>query len=146
MSMTPSERDLMRTLSIQNEGLRYSAYQDSLGFWTIGIGRLIDGRRGGRLSPDEVIYLYEHDLDDVLADLSTFSWFAPLSPVRQRAVCDLRFQLGPAGLRDFHQMIDALTWGNLPSAAQHLRHSKLGREQAPQRTAQTAQMLETGIA
>lgn len=29
------------------------AYQDSLGYWTIGVGFLIDGRKGGRL-PDAV--------------------------------------------------------------------------------------------
>lgn len=30
------------------EGVRYKAYKDHLGYWTNGVGRLIDPRRSGR--------------------------------------------------------------------------------------------------
>jgi lysozyme len=36
-----------------DEGLRLMPYQDHLGFWTVGVGRLIDPRRGGGLSAGE---------------------------------------------------------------------------------------------
>ncbi len=37
-----------------HEGRRLHAYRDSLGFWTIGIGRLIDARKGAKL-PDHIL-------------------------------------------------------------------------------------------
>ena len=36
-----------------DEGLRLMPYQDHLGFWTVGVGRLIDPRRGGGLTQAE---------------------------------------------------------------------------------------------
>ena len=44
------------------EGRKRSAYQDHLGYWTIGVGRLIDRRKGGGLSPDEIDYLLTNDI------------------------------------------------------------------------------------
>lgn len=40
-----------------DEGNRPLPYMDSLGFWTVGIGRMIDSRKGGGLSPDEIDFL-----------------------------------------------------------------------------------------
>ena len=37
---------LIRSLLKRDEGVKLSAYQDSESFWTIGIGRLIDARKG----------------------------------------------------------------------------------------------------
>ena len=39
----------------REEGSRPHAYQDHLGFWTIGVGRLIDVRKGGGLSPERAM-------------------------------------------------------------------------------------------
>ena len=44
-------------LLIAEEGEKLSAYQDSMGFWTIGVGRLIDARKGGGISQEESRYL-----------------------------------------------------------------------------------------
>ncbi len=49
-----------------DEGVRESAYTDSLGYLTIGVGRLIDARVGGKLWPDEIDYLSTQD--DVIID------------------------------------------------------------------------------
>ncbi|TXC73977.1 hypothetical protein FSZ31_04445 [Sphingorhabdus soli] len=37
----------------REEGVRHEAYKDHLGYWTIGVGRLIDERKGGRITPAE---------------------------------------------------------------------------------------------
>lgn len=49
---------IWRTLET-DEGRVPHAYQDHLGYWTIGVGHLIDKRKGGGLTPDEVDYLLE---------------------------------------------------------------------------------------
>lgn len=46
----PVSDELRTKLTAQlrrDEGEKLYAYQDTLGYWTIGIGRLIDRRRGG---------------------------------------------------------------------------------------------------
>lgn len=41
----------------RDEGRSSTVYQDSLGYWTIGIGKLVDERKGGGLSADEIDYI-----------------------------------------------------------------------------------------
>ena len=49
----------------RDEGTKATAYQDHLGFWTIGVGRLIDSRKpGAGLRPDEIDYLLRNDIND----------------------------------------------------------------------------------
>ena len=38
----------------EHEGVVKHAYQDSRGYWTIGVGRLIDEKLKGGLSDDEI--------------------------------------------------------------------------------------------
>lgn len=47
----------------RDEGEVLSAYQDHLGYWTIGVGRLIDKRKGGGLTSEESDYLLGNDID-----------------------------------------------------------------------------------
>ena len=53
----------------KEEGVIPHAYQDHLGFWTIGVGRLIDKRKGGGLSADEIDYLLSNDINRFVAGL-----------------------------------------------------------------------------
>lgn len=50
-----------------DEGYRKSAYQDHLGFWTIGIGTLIDERKGAGITVDEAKYLLRNRLATFLS-------------------------------------------------------------------------------
>lgn len=45
----------------KEEGVRARAYRDHLGYWTTGVGRLIDPRRGGRITPSEEAKLIAND-------------------------------------------------------------------------------------
>ena len=77
--MINSIRDLLRL----HEGVRRSAYQDSLGYWTIGVGHLIDARKGGEL-PDTIINdLLSYDIDAHQHDIErALPWVKDLSFVR----------------------------------------------------------------
>jgi len=100
----------IRDLLIKHEGVKKSAYQDHLGFWTIGCGRLIDERRGGGLSEQEIFYLLNNDIDKCVKDLSEniFQMEFDLFPKDIKAVLvSMRFQMGPGGFRGFKKMIQA---------------------------------------
>lgn len=143
--MTSAEREAVRQQLISHEGLKLAAYQDHLGFWTIGVGRLIDGRKGGGISPIEAGLLLDNDINRCLDDLSTFAWFSGLNAVRQRALIDMRFQLGSGGFRGFTKMLAALQAGDVTLAAVCARQSKWAT-QTPQRAATVTAQLETGEA
>ena len=56
-------RDIAREQLRFDEDEVLHAYQDHLGYWTIGVGRMIDKRLGGGLTKEESAYLLENDLD-----------------------------------------------------------------------------------
>jgi lysozyme len=119
------DREALRAQLIRHEGLRLSAYQDSLGYWTIGVGRLIDARMGGGLSNAEAMLLLDHDIDECVTDLTArFPWYEALDDVRQRAVTDLRFNLGAQGLNGFKQFLAAMGRADYEVAAVSLVRSK----------------------
>ena len=144
--MTPEDREALRAQLVEHEGLKLSAYFDHLGFWTIGVGRLIDARRGGGITKSEAMILLDNDIDLCVADLSVAPWWAGLDAVRQRAVIDMRFQLGATGFRKFTKMLAALDAGDPVEAARLARLSKWAREDTPARAARVTAMLETGDA
>lgn len=142
--MTSADREAVRQQLITHEGLKLAAYPDHLGFLTIGVGRLIDSRKGGGISPIEAGLLLDNDINRCLEDLASFPWFATLNPVRQRAVIDMRFQLGSRGLRGFTQMLAALQAGDCALAAVCARQSKWAT-QTPERAATVTAQIETGL-
>lgn len=137
---------------VHDEDLRLHAYDDATGKElkpgdtlkgnvTIGVGRNLTGKG---VSSVEAMYLSEHDVAEVINDLQTFSWWPRLNGVRQRALANMRFNLGPQRFREFNGALAALAVGNYSMAASHIRSSKAGRELGS-RYQRIADMVETGL-
>ncbi len=106
-----NKAELLREL-VRDEDLKLHAYPDSEGFWTIGIGRLIDKRRGGKITKEEALYLAGHDIDDVEADLDrALPWWRKMSERRQRALANMCFNLGLPRLLEFKKTLVHLEAG-----------------------------------
>ena len=75
-----------------HEGRRSKPYLDSVGKWTVGVGRNLSDKG---LSDDEIDYLLANDLRECRADLASFPWFAGLDDVRRNVLIDMRLNLGP---------------------------------------------------
>jgi lysozyme len=137
-----SDRQRLIDQLIRDEGLRLKPYMDS-------VGTDDDRRRAQPLSDcgisnREAMDLLEHDVDAAIIDLArNFAWFEPLDPVRQRAVTNMRFQLGPTRFRGFKRMIRALSDGDYPMAASSARQS-VWYAQSKQRAVRIVHMLLTG--
>jgi lysozyme len=138
----------MMTLTEQlrrDEGVKASAYQDHLGYWTIGVGRLIDERKGGGLRPDEIDYLLANDIKDREQALSAaLPWFKDLDPVRQGVLLNMAFQLGTAGLLAFKQTLRLVSEGNYSDAALQMVQSKWA-SQTPERATRLAKQMKDGV-
>jgi lysozyme len=126
-----------------DEGRRNTLYKDSRGYWTIGIGRLIDPAMGARLSDDEVDYLFANDLKRMNGYCCVYHWYTSLDDVRQAAVLNMMFNLGPARFSGFHRFIDAMAIGNWAAAHDELLDSEAGRD-LPGRYGRLAKMIVTG--
>lgn len=135
----------MRKHLIFEEGNKPAAYQDHLGYWTIGVGRLIDARKGGGLSPDEVDYLLRNDIVKRVDQIKDWpAWQAVKdNPARATALLSMAFQMGVAGLAGFKNSLALVTAGRWNDAAASFMQSKWA-QQTPARAKRVTQMIATG--
>lgn len=118
-------RKRLKSQLIYDEGVRSSAYKDSEGYLTIGVGRLIDENKGGKLSADEIEYLLDNDIDKVINQtIREFAWYDDLSEIRQEVLLNMIFNLGLGGVKKFKNMITALKRHDWEDAAREMLDSK----------------------
>ena len=129
----------------RDEGERLSAYQDHLGFWTIGIGRMIDSRRGGGIDSDEATMLLRNDIARIRVELlQRLPWFVHLDSVRQGVLMNMTFQLGINGLMAFQQMLAKVQGNDYAAAADQMLQSKWAT-QTPERANRLAKQMRDGV-
>jgi len=129
---------------IAHEGKRKSVYQDSLGYWTIGIGRLCDKRKNAGLSEAEMLYLLNNDIAESRAELEKFSWFTQLDEVRKEVLIELHFNMGLENLLEFKHMLNYLDQGYYLNASSQLLKSLWAEEVGHFRAMDLAQRLISG--
>lgn len=128
----------------RDEGVVPFAYQDHLGYWTIGVGRLIDKRKGGGLSDEEIDFLLSNDIDRFEKQvIDALPWYSRLDDVRQRVLVNMAFNLGIAGLLGFKNTLAMIERGDYAGAAKGMLNSKWAT-QVGERAKRLATMMETG--
>lgn len=130
----------------RDEGERACAYQDHLGFLTIGVGRLIDPRKpGAGLRPAEIRFLLDNDIADRVGALTrALPWFPQLDDARQGVLINMAFQLGTAGLLAFKTTLGYVRVGHYDDAAKAMLQSKWAG-QTPARAQRLAEQMRTGV-
>lgn len=133
----------MRAQLRVDEGLVEHAYLDSEGYWTIGVGRLIDKRRGGRLRPDEIALMLDNDIADAERDARVlFPAFDTLSANRRAVLVNFCFNLGRERAAGFHQFRAAVADGDFERAADAMLDSKWAGQVGPRAQRLAKQMRE----
>jgi lysozyme len=129
----------------RDEGEVLTGYQDHLGFLTIGVGRLIDKRKGGGITPEESAYLLDNDIDKREADLLRRApWMALLDPVRFGVMMNMAFQMGVDGLLGFKNTLAMVRDGDYATAAEGMLQS-LWAEQTPERAKRLSDQMRSGV-
>jgi len=134
---------MIKDMLIRDEGNVSWAYQDSEGYWTIGVGRLIDKRKGGGLSEDEIMYLLENDIKRSTAEAEKFTWFYDLNAPRQAVIISMLFNMGLPTFKQFKRMIMAIEKGDFWQASHEMMDSKWADQVGP-RADRLSTMMETG--
>lgn len=128
-----------------HEGRVPHAYQDSLGYWTIGIGHLIDKAKGGGLPEHIIDALFAYDLEKHAQELFAHEpWIAQLDEVRKAVLVDMAFNLGVAGLRTFVRTLTAVKEGRYNEAAALMLKSKWAT-QVGKRAQRLSWMMSKGV-
>lgn len=170
VGMTPFDRAIESHLRVE-EGDKARAYKDHLGFWTIGIGRLIDPRKGGRVTAEENAILLANDpsrkggsiMDWTLTpaersmllknDVKRFTEAMADWPAWKRvqgdiprmvAMTSMCFQMGEKGFGAFVNTLRMIAEGRFASAADNMLLSKWATEDTPARAKRVAAMMRTG--
>lgn len=129
----------------RDEGEILSAYQDSLGYWTIGIGVLIDKRKGGGITPEESEFLFLNRLKLKMTELDQrIPWWRDLDEPRQGVLINMAYQLGVEGLLGFTNTLKMIQSGDYYGAARGMLLSKWSA-QTPQRAARLSNQMREGV-
>lgn len=117
-------------------------YLDSEGYQTIGIGRLVDKRKGGGITREEALYLLRNDIDRKSAELDAkLPWWRHESTIRQWAMLSMAFNLGVNGLLGFKKMLTAWKGKDYAEAKRQALDSKWAT-QVKSRAHRIAHMIE----
>lgn len=99
----------------RDEGVRQKPYRDSVGIWTVGVGRNLDAVL---FSDDEIELMLTNDINRALAAChSLFPKFDELPQDKQDALANMAFNLGRHRLSEFKNMIAAVNRNDWSGAA-----------------------------
>ncbi|GGX43073.1 glycoside hydrolase family protein [Undibacterium squillarum] len=132
--------ELAKQLRI-DEGVRSRMYKDSVGKWTVGVGRNIEDNG---LRDNEIELMLQNDIADVEKQLDrALPWWRSLSDVRQQALANMCFNLGIAKLLTFKTTLSHLQAGRYSQAADSALAS-LWAVQVGQRAQRIAEQIRKG--
>ena len=127
---------------IAHEGLRLDIYKDSVGIWTIGVGRNLE--HVGLRSEAEAKFLLRSDLVAIRAELErAIPWLSDRSEARQHVLMDMAFNLGVSGLMKFEKTLRHVANGNYAAASVEMLRSRWSR-QVHQRSVTLSEMMARG--
>jgi len=129
----------------RDEGCVLHAYQDHLGYWTLGIGTLIDKRKGGGITREEALFLLKNRISKIEFDLvQNLPWVSQIDRVRYYALVNMAFNMGIKGLLGFKRTLAAVKRGDWEEAAIGIMNS-LYATQVPERAERMAKQMITGM-
>lgn len=135
--------EFKHTLEVDEGKVPY-AYQDSEGYWTIGVGFLIDKRLGGGLRDDEINYILNNRVEEALVTAQRLvKNFDSLTDNRKVVILSLAYNLGYTKLAKFVNTLKAVNEGRWEDAANGLYNS-LWYVQVKDRGKRLVEMMRKG--
>lgn len=128
----------------RDEGLRLTAYKDTVGVWTVGYGHAHVAPNTAWSAAQAEAALRD-DVRDVFADLDEhLPWWRSLDDLRQDVLANMAFNLGIASLLGFHNTLAAIEAHQWEKAAAGLLASKWAK-QVKGRAIRLAEQMRTGV-
>jgi lysozyme len=126
---------------VDREGLRTTAYQDSVGVWTIGVGHTSSAGppevyAGLTITEVEAMEIFDRDnnyFEDIVTELVT----VPLQPHEYDALVSFVFNIGETAFRD-STLLEKLNAGDKEGALEQFKQWKKPPEIIPRRRGEYA--------
>lgn len=129
---------------IQEEGLRLTAYQDTLGNWTCGVGHLMKSDCG-TVSLRQVGEWLAEDIQIARDEcMKRIECWTTLNEARQYVLISMMFNLGSNRFMGFKKMLLALNNGAYAVAAAEMLDSRWAH-QVKGRATKLAGIMKTGV-
>lgn len=129
---------------IRDEGNVPHAYKDSLGYLTIGVGFLIDKKKGGRLPNEVCEHWLNYEIREKRSELiASLPWFTKLDDARQGVLLNMAFNLGTTGLLNFKETLALVESGKYSDAAKEMLNSRWAN-QVGKRADRLSRQMQTG--
>ena len=125
----------------RHEGVELKPYQDTVGKWTIGVGRNLDDIG---ISEEEAEMLLHNDIKEASRQLlAMLPWTKDLDEVRFSALVNFVFNVGIGTTLKFVNAMGQLKLGNYDTAANEMLKSKWAI-QVGQRAIDVSEQIRTG--
>jgi lysozyme len=139
--------NLAQELIAKWEGLRLTAYKDTLDKWTIGFGHLLLPQdkdwTGYTITQDQADAYLASDMHSAVDIANTFPYFSSMNEVRQAALISMAYQLGTKPLH-WPMFMASLGIEDYAGAAAAGLDSLWARE-TPTRANEEMAMLKSGV-
>lgn len=138
--------DLAQKLIEESEGVRLTAYRDSLGKFTVGVGHLLDASKdwtGYTITQEQCDSLLQADMGASRSYASAFPHYVEMNEVRQAVCVSMAFQLGSKPLHwpNFMASLKSKDY----TGAKDAGLDSLWAQQTPKRATREMDMLESGV-
>ena len=125
----------------RHEGVELKPYKDTVGKWTIGVGRNLDDIG---ISEQEAEMLLLNDIREAERQLTTaMPWTQELDEVRFSALLNFVFNVGIGTASKFVNAMEALRQRNYDMAADEMLNSRWS-EQVGKRSLEVTEQIRTG--
>ena len=125
-----------------DEGERLTAYKDSLGNVTVGVGhKVIDNDKiklGDQITQERSNQLFDSDYEQASEHAQSYGYSGPEA---NNILTNMVFQMGKKGVDGFTGMHKALKEGNYSKAADEMLDSKWAKEQTQERAQRLADRM-----
>ena len=143
--------DKLKSELTLEEGDRLTAYRDTEGILTVGIGHNcisspVNGVNapGDTITADQEQALFVSDCDDAIKELDEhLPWWSQLDDVRQNVLLDMCFNMGIRTLLTFNHTLDFIEAGDWPNAVKGMQSSRWAK-QVGKRATRLEAMMSTG--
>ena len=126
------------------QGGKHVPYQDHLGYWTLGYGRLIDSKLSGGISEGEAMFMLRNDISNVYGELThAYPWIDDLDAARRDVLINMCFNMGLTRLAKFKKTLAAVRAGEYEVAASEMLDS-LWADQVGKRANELAEQMVRG--
>lgn len=127
---------------LRDEGFRSKVYSDTLGKYTVGVGRNLTDKG---ITKNEALYLLSNDIFEVKKSLAVYGYIGDVDDPRYNVLLNIAFNIGTAGLLSWRNTLALYKNGDYKACAAEIRNNKRWSSQVHDRAERLAKQMETGI-